>query len=462
MDPLDDRRGSRVLATEADPVKMGAILEHHLQVPGGPPFEVVRCQPLFTRGGESRSLFQYDVTLRDADGREWQEAVSAVAYGGERTRKAWARLKLAQLVEARTEPSIQRAAYVADRDLLLQVFPFDHKLLALEPLMEGSLAELRDPIIARFGPGEWRLDEWQSEAIRYRVDLRASVKLTVSATESRSGRTWDRRFFAKIYADSDQVERAWAVQQDLTSALREANEPFGLAPLAAYLPNHRVLVQDEVPALSLRHVIRRADPEEAPSAVRRAARTVAALHRLPVTAPEHRTELGRTDPRRLRRFAETLQNSHPNLAFAVTEIEAQILADLDTVGAMPAVPIHGDLKPLHLLMDEERVVLLDLDEFSAGDPMLDVANMLVPLLRERNTGAALARVFETEYFAHAPVPWRQRLAPLYAWALLADAATFAVGLRQSQAEVRARRPGNWDQLVNFLVDEARAVFARRA
>ena len=51
---------------------------------------------------------------------------------------------------------------MADLDLLLQVFPFDHKLRALEPLMEGSLAELRTPILARFGPGNWRLDGWQA------------------------------------------------------------------------------------------------------------------------------------------------------------------------------------------------------------------------------------------------------------------------------------------------------------
>ena len=87
----------------------------------------------------------------------------------------------------RLSRSIRRAAYVPDLDLLLQVFPFDHELPALEPLMAGTLAGLRAPILARFGPGEWRLDEWHSESVRYRVDLRASVKLTVRATESRSG-----------------------------------------------------------------------------------------------------------------------------------------------------------------------------------------------------------------------------------------------------------------------------------
>ena len=126
------------------------------------------------------------------------------------------------------------------------------------------------------------------------------------------------------------------------------------------------------------------------------------------------------------------------------------------------VPVHGDLKPIHLLLEEERVVLLDLDKFAAGDPMLDVANMLVLLRRERDAGAALARVFEEEYFAHVPAPWQQRLAPHYAWALLADAATFAIGLGKTQAAARAKRPAKWDQTVNFLVDEARAILAGRA
>ena len=51
--------------------------------------------------------------------------------------------------------------------------------------MAGPLVGLRAPILARFGPGDWRLDEWESEPVRYRVDLRASVKLTVRATDLR-------------------------------------------------------------------------------------------------------------------------------------------------------------------------------------------------------------------------------------------------------------------------------------
>src|SRR4051794_13951880 len=461
MDHEAKGRSSAVYAIGTDPVRMRAILEHHLQVPDGPPFEVVACRPSFTRGREARSLFQYDVKLRDADGREWNELVSGVAYGGQRTRKVWEKLEPAE-ADGPRDPSIRRAAYVPDLDLILQVFPFDHGLPALEPLMAGTLAGLAAPIMARFGPGEWRLDEWQSESVRYRVDLRASVKLTVRASKSGSGSVLEKRFFAKVYGGRDQVERAWTVQRDLAAAVRAANEPFGLAPLVAYLPNARVLVQDEVRALSLPHIIRRTDQETVAEAVRRAARAIAALHRLPIVAPEHRIELDRRDPARLRRTADILRNSRPDLATVVAEIEDQINARLDATGKLPSVPIHGDLKPAHLLLEEDRVVLLDLDKFAAGEPMLDVTSMLMPLRRERKTrlaGTSLARVFAEEYFPHVPADWEQRLAPLYAWAVLSEATAFAVSPRKNLADVKNNRPQRREQRVDVLIEEARAMLA---
>ena len=464
MDPALRGRITGVLATATDPTQMRTILEHHLRVPDGPPFAVVRCEPSFTRGRGSRSLFQFDVTLRGPDGREWNEVVSAVAYGGNRTQRAWDKLNRAGPV-AKRESIIRRAAYVPELDLLLQVFPFDHGLPALEPLMAGPLAGLRDPILSRFGPGDWHLEEWLSECIRYRVDLRASVKLTVSATESQSGRVSERRFFAKVYGGVEQVKRALTVQQNLAFSLQAASEPFGIAPLIAYLPEARVLVQDEVQAVSLPYIIRKGAPEQAVESVRRSAQAIAALHLLPIAAPEHRIELDRTDPGRVRRSAQTLRVSRPDLATALAEIEARIYIALEATRELPTAPVHGDLKPPHILVEEERVVLLDLDKFAAGEPMLDVTSMLMPLRRERKTrlaGTSLADVFAEEYFAHVPPAWKERLAPHYAWAILREAAVFATAPGKSLDGEKTSRPEKREHRVETLVEEARAMLDGRA
>ena len=107
------------------------------------------------------------------------------------------------------------------------------------------------------------------------------------------------------------------------------------------------------------------------------------------------------------------------------------------------MPIHGDLKPLHFLVEVDRVVLLDLDKFAAGDPMLDVTKVLVPLHRERDSGlpgSSLARVFAEEYFAHVPAEWEQRLAPHYAWAILGSGVLGRNGTEEESDGARPRAP----------------------
>ena len=79
------------------------------------------------------------------------------------------------------------------------------RLPALEPLMTGPVPGLVDPLLARFGPGDWRLEGWNAEPVRYRVDLRASVRLTVRASEIRTGSAAEARFFAKIYASAEEA-----------------------------------------------------------------------------------------------------------------------------------------------------------------------------------------------------------------------------------------------------------------
>jgi hypothetical protein len=118
-----------------------------------------------------------------------------------------------------------------------------------------------------------------------------------------------------------------------------------------------------------------------------------------------------------------------------------------------------------LLLDKERVVLLDLDKFAAGDPMLDVTSMLVPLRRDRKTrlaGTSLARVFAEEYFAHVPAAWERRLNPHYAWAILKEAASFATGPVEEQSGVKSGRRERRENHVDFLVEEARILLTGRA
>jgi hypothetical protein len=283
-DSVTGSDSSGFLAEVTDAERMRSVVEEHLLAPGDPPVEVVACEVEFGRRG-SRSLVQYRVTLRDpVGGSEWTQVVSGVAYGGQRTRKIWERLQ--QHPATAAGAVLLPAAYEPELDLLLQVFPFDHQLPALEPLMAGPLPGLVAHLLARFGPGDWQLEVWDAESMRYRVDLRASVRLSVRAREAASGRVAEQRFFAKVYASAKTAGRVWGNQREVAAALAGGNGLLAVAPLVAYLPDERVLVQDEVPGLSLRHLLRSTTGIAGPAeAVRRTARAIAALHRLDISAP---------------------------------------------------------------------------------------------------------------------------------------------------------------------------------
>jgi aminoglycoside phosphotransferase (APT) family kinase protein len=102
-----------------------------------------------------------------------------------------------------------------------------------------------------------------------------------------------------------------------------------------------------------------------------------------------------------------------------TEIKELVEAVTDGLQAVSPAPTHCDLSSSHIVLDGDRLALIDLDEFAGADPMVGVARFLVPLatapLRlplSRERALPAARAFVEEYFAHAPGAWRERL-PLY-------------------------------------------------
>ena len=447
MDPT----ASQHLGTLRDPIQMQAILQRRLLPAATPGYAVESCAVDFVRQASNRCLAQYTLQLREPGTDTLRsQMVTGVTYDENRGLRILKRIHRDD--PGAMKPSATRAlpaiTYIPELEMLIQVFPYDHRLPALAALMTDPPPELAATLLAELGPGDWGIETWEAETLRYRVDMRAMVRLAVQAREAASGRAAQRRVYAKIYRDAEEGERGAALQQAMW-AHTSAAAPFRVARPIAYRDELRTLLLDEVTGITLLNILRREN--EALPAVRRVARAVAALHLLPiddvVAARERppRDELARLDD-----LAATIQATAPELRETVADIVRFIAAAFQDV---PSAPTHFDLKPAHFLLDGDRVTILDFDKLVAADPLVDVTGLLAHFRKERRESQrrqegrtdAITRAFAEEYFAHVPAAWAARFPACQAMALLLEAASSEPGRHGRKG--KARIPNRIETLV---------------
>jgi tRNA A-37 threonylcarbamoyl transferase component Bud32 len=341
-------------------------------------------------------------------------------------------------------------AYVPELDLLLQVFPHDHRMPALAQLIGGPPASLVPTLMEEFGSGDWELTSWDAATIQYRVDMRAILRLTVGATDTSSSRTSTREFYAKVYRDADEGRRAFRAQYDLHECASAVGTHLVVAKPIISVDDLRTLVTAAVPGTSLSEIIARG--EGSVDAVKCAARAVAEFHQLDVVAPERPLA---EEMARLRKAQDMIATTRPDLANVVRGMVQAVASGLESA---PSSLIHGDLKPEHILIDGDRASLIDFDLLGAADPVIDIAHLLGflrgPQERSRSRGddaEDVGQVFIDEYFTHVPDSGRARLPLHHAMTSVYRAA----GL--------CRRPGDKpQQLVAAVLREGQSFLERGA
>ncbi len=269
------------------------------------------------------------------------------------------------------------------------------------------------------------------------------MRYTVQARDVATGRSAEKRFYVKTYAD----ERGARTHQGLQALYERADasrDGVTVGRPIAYVKDLSALVQEEAPGISL-HQILLADRESV-AAVRKVARAVAAFNQEAVAISSHHASPD--EAAALKRSADLLRWGCPQLR---ADVEAIVGAIASGRADTPRGPTHGDLKPEHFLLDDDRISLLDLHSFALADPVLDPATVLAQLsgLRFRvpvpyDRLRIATRAFAEEYFARAPRAWRSRLPLHYAGAILNVAVSF----------FRRQEP-RWPDTIASMVQQAR-------
>jgi hypothetical protein len=442
------------LKIATDPGLMKETFRTHLHPVGGKVYDIEDCRLTRLRyRQDSRCFLQYTLRLVEPDtGRERHLQVTGLLYAEkDRAEQTWRKL---QATDPRQEIpnawlTFEPVSFVPELEMLVQVFPYDRRLPTLPLLAAGPPPELEPLLLARFGPGDWRVEAWNIEPIRYREQGGAVLRYTAKARNAATGERREKSFYVKIYRH-EKGEQTYQALRALWSQAG-AREGFTVVRPVTYLSDLRALILEEAPGTPLDEILLR--DGDTTGAVRRVAQALAAFNQgdAPATTRRH---LLADQVAVLERARRLLGWACPHLRLEVEFIIEGVLAGLEEV---PLRPTHRDLKPDHIFLNGERTMLIDLDSLAKADPVLDPAYLLArlaampalfPIPRERVRTAAWE--FAEEYFAHVPRTWHDRLPFHYAGALLKI--SFGVFGRQAP---------DWPGRIATLLEEAKASLAGR-
>jgi Ser/Thr protein kinase RdoA (MazF antagonist) len=314
-------------------------------------------------------------------------------------------------------------ARLDELSMIARVFPVDPGLAGLAPATDP--AEML-PVFARhleacvrdgLVPANFRYEILHykprfSCTLRYRIDLHGPGGASAG----------ELNVFGKVGRNDRGVHKLAMLEAAWRASLA-AGEEWRAARPVAYLPQWKLLLQEAVPGRDFRAVFAELTPEGiTPEQFRLAAR-----HLERIARALRSLQASLLVPRRARTFADLhekerlgvphLGRAEPALAAELDAVFAELARLAPEIPASAPVFCHGDFAHGNMLVDGERVGIIDFDKASAAEPAYDIATFLTHLRsiglchpgREPHV-TALGEHMRACYLALAPEVSAERLA----------------------------------------------------
>src|SRR5829696_6376067 len=176
----------------------------YLRPVGGKVYDIEDCRFIRLRyRQDSRCFLLYTLRLLELDtGRERDVQVTGLIYAEkDKAEQAWRKLKATDPQQEIPDAwlTFEPVSFVPELGMLVQVFPYDRRLPTLPLVMAGPPPELEPVLLGRFGPGDWRVQAWKVEPVRYREQRGAVLRYTARARNAATGTRTEKSFYAKVY-----------------------------------------------------------------------------------------------------------------------------------------------------------------------------------------------------------------------------------------------------------------------
>ena len=359
------------------PALMKQTFRTHLRPVGDKVYDIEDCRSTRLRyRQDSRRFLLYTLRLVEPDtGRERDVQVTGLLYAQkDKAEQAWRKLQATdprqeipeRLADLRTRLVCSRA-----RDAGAGI-PLRPSATDPSPRDGWPTPELEPVLLGRFGPGDWRVEAWNVEPVRYREGGGLSCATRRKPETLRQGEE-ERKASTPRSTATKKGEQTYQALRALWSQASANGEGFTVVRPLAYLSDLRALILEEAPGTPLEEIL--LGDGDTTGAVRRVAQALAAFNQGDAPATTRRYLLADqvADLERARRL---LGWACPHLRLEVESIIEGVLAGLEEV---PLGPTHRDLKADHIFLDGDRTIFIDLDSLAKADPVLDPAYLLARL-----------------------------------------------------------------------------------
>ena len=312
----------------------------------------------------------YRLQLRDVQtGQHFEQLVATrfCAAGESAQRHAKAQLRA-------PAPSLAGPAssHVAALDMVAAWWPNDPKLGVAASLLgansQGRHRHVSDALSALTG-GRAELVSHQLQLAQVVPEHRACARVELSF---RAGRAAPLEF-RTLYVKTDSEHRGaltHAVMQALHRSAAQADGRLLTPQPILWQGDCGLHWQAALPGTPLLD----ASPQVGASASMRVGALLAALHSVAVPAP--RVVVAQEWLERLGLVAHTLVLVEPRWQRAVRALAGSLAANVKTIATTPNVTLHGDLHPRNVLIDGDRLGLIDLDSVRHGPAIADLGDWI--------------------------------------------------------------------------------------
>lgn len=333
-------------------------------------------------------------------------------------------------------------AYDRKAHIAIHAFPLDPVLTQLSDVMDGEI--MKRKFHALWRDRRIRVRRVIPSVLAYTPRSRVTILYEILSESKDTDLPEIRYVIGKVHS----TRPAWRLFAGAWSLWQASKMRVRLAPPGGYIGELNMTLQERCPGVRLGDL---AGEPSYTSAVRQTGRSIAIVHGLSVPTASKRTP--QREIQSLQRWGAVVAALFGDRSSEIEQLSHDLVSQLEARTEMKGL-VHGDFHPANVLVDDNRITLIDLDQMALGDPLVDVGRFLasqrIAALRIHGDIGGLscdADHFLDRYLTNSGED-ESRVRLFEAAALMTSAAT----------GFRLQRQG-WEDSASMIIDEAKRVFA---